>query len=141
MVRTHERHLKRPVGRVVARFRSLTLDWIDPDSGERYQGRVAAPEDYLAELRRIGFRASPRAELARAEHNGAELAHAEHDGAAHDGAPGQRARRPGLTSPGTIPGPTNGGAGSHPAPPAPGRRTFQVRVSPGQHPSGGRNSL
>lgn len=118
MVRTHERHLKRPVGRVVARFRSLTLDWIDPDSGERLQGRVEAPDDYLAELGRLGFRA-PTAE-------GAALA---------------RARRPALHAPGNLPGNTNGGAGSPPAPPTPGRGTFQVRVSPGQHPSGGRNSL
>ena len=123
MVRTHERHLKRPVGRVVARFRSLTLDWIDPDSGERLQGRVEAPEDYLAELRRLGFRATIA------------------EGAEGAAAPRAWARRPALHAPGNLPGNTNGGAGSPPAPPAPGHRTFQVRVSPGQHPSGGRNSL
>jgi hypothetical protein len=123
MVRTHERHMKRPVGRVVARFRSLTLDWIDPDSGERLQGRVEAPDDYLAELRRLGFRA-PMVE-----------------GVEEAAAPPARARRPALHAPGNLPGNTNGRAGSPPAPPAPGRGTFQVRVSPGQHPSGGRNSL
>jgi hypothetical protein len=43
-----------PNGRVVGRFRSRTLDWVDPDSGEHLRGRIEAPDTYLEELSRIG---------------------------------------------------------------------------------------
>lgn len=43
-----------PQGRVVGRFRSRTLDWVDPDSGEHLRGRIEAPDMYLEELGRLG---------------------------------------------------------------------------------------
>ena len=118
MVRTHERPLQRPTGRIVARFRSFKLDWIDPESGDHDQGRVEGPDAYLAELRQLGFRASAADQGGLGGLLGAQAPAGSRDPAA-----------------------SYGGVGSLPAPAAPGRGTFAVRVSPGPTPPGRRSDL
>jgi len=57
-------HPARPSGPVVGRFRSLTLDWTDPDSGRRLRGEIEAPDEFLAQLYPQGLRVGGAAPLA-----------------------------------------------------------------------------
>jgi len=64
----HPTQLPHPSGPVVGRFRSVTLDWTDPESGQRLRGHVEAPDGYLAQLAtqglRVGSGFSPQDRLA-----------------------------------------------------------------------------
>jgi hypothetical protein len=108
----HEtRSLKRPVGPVVARFRSFTLEWIDGDPRPQAHGPLARSGRAALEQDRLGPMAHSRTPVERPRRTA-----------------GDRSEVPGE---GTLPIPS----------PAPMREALLARASPGTHPSGDRKLL